>query len=480
MVCPYQKPQTSSLLKGITFPFQLFQYRIEEIIYEDVNLERESTARAFLRTIQSPTSFKPLGFFANNVKSLSICPELDPADIVTLLSICRGVVDLTYWPLCHSASGAGSSAHRLRPGRNAIRQDPWDWSGRRSSHSRRATSPALTSPSLSPPSTSYEPLGHRREPTKVKLRTGNIDSTKFALRTLHTLSRISPRRLSLVLHEAHPIFTFQPCFFNTFFASVTHLSILNRWEEWSSWAGGGISSATMPHLTHLKFDLAVGEAPEETDSLTRWLQTVTDSPPPMKQYENYCGTDGEDARRIWDLKMNRISTALSSVLNDAPFLLVCVVILRFDTNPARTAKAISRRLVVPRGVRAIDGVFGGEFNPANMGDVNDPRQGYSSKGFDPRLVFAWEKEVFRFSHAHSIHEAKIWKSSEAVVRAQRHFSGKLQGLLRASKESGTNTVLRSDRIHRVKLRPSPVSIGVRRSLHCVFHTKWLCTFNILS
>jgi hypothetical protein len=130
--------------------------------------------------------------------------------------------------------------------------------------------------------------------------------------------------------------------------------------------------------------------------------------------------------------MNRISTALSSVLNNAPFLLVCVVILRFDTSPARTARSISRRLVVPRGVHATDGLFGGEFNSANSGNINEPRQTSSSKGFDPRLVFAWEKEVFRFSHAHSVHEAKIWKSSEAVVKAQRHLSGKLQWLLRAS------------------------------------------------
>ncbi|KIM37404.1 hypothetical protein M413DRAFT_273937 [Hebeloma cylindrosporum] len=386
---------------------------IEEILYEDINLQRESTALAFLRTIQNPTSSKPLGFFANNIKSLSICPELDPVDIVTLLSICRGIVALTYWPLCH---GAGASTRRTRSW-NAVRRDPWDRTTHWNSHSTR---PALTSPSLSPPSASYEPLGHRREPTKVKLRTGNIDSTKFALRTL---SRISPRRLSVVLHEAHPIFTFQPYFSNTFFASVTHLSILNRWEEWSSWAGSRISSATMPHLTHLKFDLAVGEAPEETDSLTRWLQTVTDSPPPMKQHHaNCCGTDGEDALRIWGFKMNKISTALSSVLINAPFLRVCVVILRFDASPVRTAKAISRRLVIPREVRA----SGGDL----MWD--DPRQFSNSKGFDPRLVFAWEKEVFRFSQAHSIHEAKIWKSSEAVVKAQRHLSGKLQGLLRAS------------------------------------------------
>lgn len=188
----------------------------------------------------------------------------------------------------------------------------------------------------------------------------------------------------------------------------------------------------MPHLTHLKFDLAVGEAPEETDSLTRWLQTVTDSPPPIKQYTNYCGTDGEDARRVWDLKMNKISSALSSVLSNTSFLLVCVVILRFDTNPARTARSISRRIVVPRGVRATNSVFREEFNSSHNGDLNEPWQTSSSKGFDPRLVFAWEKEVFRFSHAHSIHEAKIWKSSEAVVRAQRHLSGTLQRLFRAS------------------------------------------------
>jgi hypothetical protein len=60
----------------------------------------------------------------------------------------------------------------------------------------------------------------------------------------------------VILYEAHPIFTFQPYFFNTF-ASV-HLSILNRWVILGQ---GDI-------ICHDAFDLAVedSEAPEETNS----------------------------------------------------------------------------------------------------------------------------------------------------------------------------------------------------------------------
>jgi len=77
--------------------------------------------------------------------------------------------------------------------------------------------------------------------------------------------------------------------------------------------------------------------------------------------------------------------------------------------------------MVPTGLRATDDIRG-DLNSAHMVDVSEPQQTSSSIGFDPRLVFAWEKEVFRFGHAHSIHEKKIWKSSELVVNAQRHLS----------------------------------------------------------
>ncbi|KAF8970871.1 hypothetical protein BDZ97DRAFT_2071550 [Flammula alnicola] len=366
---------------------------IDEIIYESVILDRQSTARAFLRTLRTAKT-KPRGFFANYVKSLFICPDIDPVDVVTLLSACRGVVNLSYWPLVRNVSGGGAINSRLR---NAnLHDDPWE-----------SRSPSPTNFPLSrPPFSSSQ---NRRE-SRIKL--GKF-STSVAV---HDLQHLSPRRLSVLLHENHPLATFQPTSFDIpFFASVTHLTIVNRWEEWTSWAGGAISSLSMPHLTHVKFDLAVGQAPQEdvSRSRARWLNTVTDGWSSADS-ESCPSVHEEKALSAWTRKISRVAGALTDVLNHTQFLEVCVLVLRFESNPARTAKQISRLV----STRINEDHFSGF-----LGLGGDASMAEEQTGFDPRLVFAWEKEPFRYSHAHSAHESMIWRAAEAVAKAQRYMAG---------------------------------------------------------
>lgn len=309
-------------------------------------------------------------------------------DVVTLLSACRGIESLSYWPLVH----IGSSTSAVGQPANLMRPNPWQ---------RRTPSPPL-----------YQTLGQRRE-TRLKI---NKFITSVAL---HNMEHLSPRRVSLLLSDTHPIHVFHPSFQIPFFSSVTHLTISNRWEEWTSWAGGAISSFSMPHLTHVKLDLAVGQAPPEdvSRSRARWLNTVTDG---WSSTEESCPSDEEkEALSAWARKISRVANTLSDILEHTQFLHVLVLVLRFESNPTRTAKQISRLL----SARINDSHISGFVN-LNVLDSPEPEP-----GFDSRLVFAWEKEPFRYSHAHSAYEKKMWRAAEAVTNSQRFMAGKFSASL---------------------------------------------------
>lgn len=344
-------------------------------------LTRESTAHAFLRTIHTSKT-KSGDFYASHVKSLFICPDLDPIDVVTLLSTCRGLENLSYWPLIHIGN---SSSHSPSSSGNWTRPDPWQ---------RRTPTPPLHS--------------HRRD-TRAQI-SNFVNSV-----ALHNMEHLSPRKLSLVLSETHPIATFRPSFDSPFYASATHLTIANGWEEWTAWAGGAISSFAIPHLTHVKLDLAVGQAPPEdvSRSRARWLSTVTDG---YSSAEESCPSDEEkEALSAWTRKIARVAQSIADLLMHTPALETCILVLRFDSNPARTARQISR-LVSARISEYHRNGFVDLSMPPAQGAADDP-------GFDARLVFAWEREPFRYSHAHSSHENAMWRSAENVVKTQRHMSG---------------------------------------------------------
>lgn len=344
-------------------------------------LSRESTAHAFLRTIQTSKT-KSGDFYASHVKSLFLCPDLDPIDVVTLLSTCRALENLSYWPLIHTNSPSLSAP----PSGNWTRPDPWQ---------RRTPTPPLHS--------------HRRD---ARAQIHNFVTSA----AVHNMERLSPRKLSLVLSETHPIATFRPALANPFYSAATHLTIANGWEEWTAWAGGAVSSSATPRLTHVKLDLAVGRAPPEdvSRSRARWLSTVTDG---CSSAEESCPSDEEkEALSAWTRKIARVAQSIADVLMHTPALETCVLVLRFDSNPARTARQISRLVSARISEYRRSGGGGAGLSSAPPPAADDP-------GFDARLVFAWEREPFRYSHAHSAHENAMWRSAEGVVKTQRHMSG---------------------------------------------------------
>ncbi|KAF8885569.1 hypothetical protein CPB84DRAFT_1750157 [Gymnopilus junonius] len=334
---------------------------IDDIIYSEVHLLNQRTAYLFLRTIQQPLNatestlrVKSREYFALFVKSIYLYSELDAQSVASILSACSGVKELTYWP---ASSNFSSKPHTHDP-----------------------RSPFSTKTCTVIPQT--------------------IDSSQSS--DMRNLVHLTPRKLSLLLQESHPIFLFQSIKPISFFSTITHLSIVNRWEEWTSWTEDTFAEHVLPRLQYLKFDFAVGPAPPEDyedDSFdttenngvtSAWIKAVTGTyVNPGKHYSTIFSDVGWSE---FTSKTERVAGALSRVLNNHALLRVCVIVLRFDSDGARTARIISR-------------LASSEFKTCTAP---------GSLGFDARLVFAWEKEPFRYSYAHSMHDDMIWKCAEAA------------------------------------------------------------------
>ncbi|PPQ95425.1 hypothetical protein CVT26_008446 [Gymnopilus dilepis] len=361
---------------------------MDAIIYAEVHLMSQRKARLFLRTIRQPTGINLTtesrvqprngAYFALLVKSAYLCPDLNPSTISLFVSACPRVEDFTYWPVADNESVIQGGT-----------QDLWN------------------TPNL------HQQL-HPPMFATIDTRRSEAHFANFTLQQIseHTSPSLSPRRLSLRLHEGHPMAHFrfiEPR--TTFFSRVTHLSLANRWEEWTSWATHLFKAESLPSLKYLKLELTVESAPKDdrlhgthrstVTSTSAWLQTVTGSYiNPDAPWEASFSDDGANAS--WDYfttKMDRVAGALSTALSNSASLKVCVLLFRYDSDAARTARVISR--LTSSRLKA--------------------HPGLNRRGFDPRLVFAWEKEPFRYPYAHSTHERMIWKSAEAVAKAQRHI-----------------------------------------------------------
>lgn len=209
---------------------------------------------------------------------------------------------------------------------------------------------------------------------------------------------VAPQRMSVFLHEHH-IHPLKPHFNLVFFSSLTHLSILNSWEDWTTW--NYISSDALPALTHIKFDLHVQGSRPCNIGVPNFQNSESESRKNLGWNE-----ESMTPESLWpDIKLPRVANTLTEVLNHNRTLRVCILLLRFDTDPTYTAKVIARL--------ASQKLFRGRTPPKTDHDTCAPHW------FDPRLVFAHEREPFRYSHAHSKHEMMLWKSAETIVNSQK-------------------------------------------------------------
>jgi hypothetical protein len=117
------------------------------------------------------------------------------------------------------------------------------------------------------------------------------------------LSPLRPQRLSVLLHDV--LCSPEPQFQLPFFENITHLAIVNRWEEWTAWSRFHL----LPSLTHASFDFRVG--PQSLD----------------------------------EAKASMISHAVDDVLASCTHLRVCVLLLLFDHKPIRTVQAIMKHMI---------------------------------------------------------------------------------------------------------------------------------------
>ena len=276
-------------------------------------------------------------FFARHVKSLVICSDIETWLVVDILSVCRGIVNFSYW-----------------------------------------VTPSLRQ-SLSPRFISIfdEGAGRRGHPEEI-----------------------APQKMSVLLHENH-IYPLKPHFNLVSFSRVTHLSILNSWEEWTAWTH--IFSDAMPALTHIKFDLNVQSMPSRPINMR-----IQDSEPDLtKNLGGWNEVLTTPASWWLGIKLSNVANTLSEVLENSRTLRVCILVLRFDTDPTNTAKIIAH---------LASGKLSG-------GRAFAKTSGGAASWFDSRLVFAHEREPFRYSYAHSKHETTLWKSAEAIVNSQRYITG---------------------------------------------------------
>lgn len=119
------------------------------------------------------------------------------------------------------------------------------------------------------------------------------------------LDHLRPVKLSVLLHGfLQPSY---PRFQLSFFENITHLSVINTWEDWATWNGFEL----LPSLTHLSFDVQVG--PRGLDKNI-----------PL-----------------------RISHVISSILVQCPRLHVCILLLMFDPHTSFTALTILSGLITP-------------------------------------------------------------------------------------------------------------------------------------
>ncbi|KAG5643746.1 hypothetical protein DXG03_009680 [Asterophora parasitica] len=218
--------------------------RVELILYSIVNLHRETTCRAFLRTIETSRT-KSRAFFATNVKSLCISYDVYNDRTARIITACRGVTSLTFWVI------------------------PTTW------HTSSTTR-----------------LSHHE-----------IDAALDPLR---------PKKLSVLLHG---VFGFpHPRFHLSFFQKITHLSVVNKWEDWTTWRGFELLQC----LTHLSLDLRVG------------------------------------SRFIDERTAYAIANTLHTILARCPKLRVCILLLIFDSAPSYTATAVVDTLVCQAGSNTPD------------------------------------------------------------------------------------------------------------------------------
>jgi hypothetical protein len=161
---------------------------------------------------------------------------------------------------------------------------------------------------------------------------------------------------------------------------MTHLSILNKSEEWSFWDIAGY----LPSLTHLALDLNVSST-----ALGSRRSGASQGVDPTAQ---------DVVTRVQWLGM---ASTIKGILHKCRFLCVCVVIIQFAPAPRFTMATLARALL---DLEAEDSKSFPFNNPPAVPD--------------PKLVFAQNTNPFVIREAHGVSEERMWKAAEMKAAEQ--------------------------------------------------------------
>ncbi|KXN91238.1 hypothetical protein AN958_01760 [Leucoagaricus sp. SymC.cos] len=352
---------------------------IESCLYSDVQLYSGRSLHNFLRTLQSSTKSKM--FFATRVKSLAIAYDAQDFEwTARILRACSGVKILTMWAI---------------------------------SSCRTPEVPSTTNVHI--------PARSCRIPYHMPLSVRPVHHCHDSLYETFA-SHLRPKHLAVLLdkplyiHGMHnpsqpglaPSMT--PDFSLGIFSSLTHLSIVNRWTEWSTWVwswstasstGGTLGLATslkfLPRLTHLSLDIQVGK-PLMTKEL---VHSSTVASPHFQRSQKLAE----------HLGMPLATILTSPELN--PQLRVLLCIISFDANPHSTSQMIWEKTSHHVSILLSERQLHSFRNPHSGKNHSDSGLG------DLRLVFAYDREPFKGREAGSSKVWGMWERAEEISRLQR-------------------------------------------------------------
>ena len=286
----------------------------------NVKLCNRRKASNFLRTLRNPSEFKDSFFFDRAVQTLDISSDVEPECVLEILNSCRSVTSLTYWG--------------------------------------------------PPPSHPFPPLKTHNIPGALVM--GGGGHLRWSRAAPGQSQWPLPERLSISLREDRLV-PFHPHLSGPYFLSVTHLSLGNRWENWSAWLED-IDGSLLISLQYLKLEISGGvHGPEEQCSRNPKAMCV------------------DNATGVAPSQAGRIAGTVDNILQRCLALKVLILQMRCDATPTQSACIIAR----------------------------------AQDHFDPRVVFAWEKQPFRFLAAHDEQQLRLWRSAEVLVRGQGRMGSKL-------------------------------------------------------
>ncbi|KAF6752622.1 hypothetical protein DFP72DRAFT_1070192 [Ephemerocybe angulata] len=313
---------------------------IEPILYHTVTLSRATSTIAFWRTIAF--SQKLPSFFAEHVKVMCISEEAHTAYLTQILLTCSGVTSLTFWTIPASSWQNNLVAGDFNSDLTSSHPGPRLW---------------LSQPQ---PGAGYNQVQHDSFPDDC-------------------FDAVRPKRLVACFRDPSSL-AFTPDLSRLVFTFVTHLSILNSWEEWIFWDIGN----HLPSLSYIALDLNVARNKPTAigaDSMGR-------------------GGSGDQ------LNVNlQLARTLKNVLHRCHHLRVCVLVLLFDNNPHSTLARIS------------ESILHLEHEDSKRFPFNNP-----PSVLDPRMVFLQSLSPFSVRQAHAWTEERMWREAERRAIGQEKLN----------------------------------------------------------